>query len=128
MRITLLVLSLFFSTSAFSWYEKDERYEPLTETVELSALKIPVHEVKGALLRVLLLNNWRIESRSSSQILATQNDSCLLRVDLNGDEIILQEILSSCVFGEDWLSLIRKSIVKEASYYRHVGIAESYLE
>ncbi len=78
-------------------------------------------------MRVALLENWEIQRRSETQILAKFNDQCLMRIDLEAGKIRLQELVTSCDFNGAWLNTIRKNFIRNATYHRHVENARDYL-
>ncbi len=129
MRITLFLFSFFIFASppATAWYEKPNDYIPQIEIIDLSQLKATVFNVNDLLVRVVLLENWQIQRRSETQILAKFDEQCLMRIDLDAVQIRLQEVVTSCDFNRAWLSTIRKNFIRNSTYHRHVEIARDYL-
>jgi len=130
MRIILFLFAVFTFSSlppAYAWYEKSDDYKPQIEVIDLSRLKATAFNANDLLVRVVLLENWDIQRRSERQILAKFNDLCLMRIDLEAEQIRLQEVVTRCDFNAAWLSTIRKNFIRSSTYYRHVEIARGYL-
>jgi len=129
MRIALFVFFMVATASmpAQAWYEKSDDYTPLAEVVDLSKLKAVTFNVSDVLAKVVMLDNWEIQRRSETQMLAKLNDRCLMRIDIDMQQIVLQEIVTSCDFDRAWLTSIRKNFIRNSTYFRHVEIARDYL-
>jgi len=129
MRIVLFLCSMvtFVSLPVGAWYEKSGDYVSQVEVIDLSKLKATTFNVDELLVRVVLLENWQIQRRSATQILAKLNDQCLMRIDLEARQIRLQEVVTNCDFNPAWLSTIRKNFIRDSTYHRHVEIARDYL-
>ncbi|HED40911.1 MAG TPA: hypothetical protein ENJ13_10840 [Chromatiales bacterium] len=123
MRPIFVLFFIVASMPALSWFEKDETYVPLVETIELSELKMANSHIRESLMKVIVLNEWEIESHSPTQILARSKARCLLRADLDAQRIVLQEVLTSCTFDASWLASIRKRLIQDSVYHRHLEIA-----